>query len=90
MIWVADKVSSFLDKNKMFEVLGLFILFLVGVMLLTEAGHISHLKLFDNEITPMNKTTFYFIIIILIIVDTLQTRYKRKLKKIEETNNKLN
>ena len=81
MILVAGKVSAFLQKNKMYEVLGLFILFLVGIMLLTEAGHLSHLHLFGGEITPMNKTTFYFIIFILVIVDIVQGRYQKKLMK---------
>ena len=36
MILAANKVSEFLQKNRKYEVLGLFILFVVGVMLLTE------------------------------------------------------
>ena len=43
MIWLADRVSNFLEKNRMYEVLGLFILFLVGIMLLSEGGHLAHL-----------------------------------------------
>ena len=31
MIWLADRVSNFLKKNRMYEVLGLFILFVVGI-----------------------------------------------------------
>ena len=81
MILIAGKVSKFLEKNKMYEVLGLFILLLVGVMLVTEAGHLSHLHLFGNEITQMNKTTFYFIIFILVVVDIIQGRYQKKLIK---------
>ena len=38
MIVMADKVSNFLQKNRMYEVLGLFILLIVCVMLLSEAG----------------------------------------------------
>lgn len=79
MIWLADKVSAFLQKNRMYEVLGLFILFLVGVMLMTEAAHISHLVLFDEKIEAMSKATFYFIIFILVIIDVVQSRYKKKL-----------
>ena len=41
MIWLSDQVSSFLQKNRLYEVLGLFILFIVGVMLLTEGGHLG-------------------------------------------------
>ncbi len=84
MIWLSNRVASFLKKNRMFEVLGLFILFLVGVMLITEGGHLAHLKLFGNNITPMNKTTLYFIIFILVIVDIIQKKYQTKLSKIRE------
>lgn len=79
MIWLSDRVSEFLTKNRLYEILGLFILFLVGVMLLTEGGHLAHLALFGNHITPMSKTTFYFIIFILVVIDIIQGRYQKKL-----------
>ena len=88
MIWLAGSVSRFLEKNRMYEVLGLFILFLVGIMLLSEGGHLAHLKLFGNEITPMSKTTFYFILFILVIVDVVQGRYQKRLLKEEALRNK--
>ena len=81
MIWLADRVSEFLQKNRMYEVLGLFILFVVGIMLLSEGGHLAHLHLFGNKITPMSKTTFYFVIGVLILTDIVQTRYQKKLMK---------
>lgn len=87
MIWVSDRVSSFLQKNKMYEVLGLFVLFIVGIMLISEGGHLSHLELFGNEITPMNNTTFYFILFILIIVDIVQGRYQKKLDRQHKIKN---
>ena len=58
MIILAEKVAEFLQKNRLYEVLGLFILFIVGIMLLSDGGHLAHLKIFGNEITPMNNTTF--------------------------------
>ncbi|MEO9572041.1 MAG: tellurium resistance protein TerC [Polaribacter sp.] len=79
MLIMADKISTFLSKNRMYEVLGLFILFIVGIMLVTEGGHLAHLKLFGNEIVPMSKTTFYFVLAILVIVDVVQGRYQKKL-----------
>lgn len=81
MLVLADKISVFLAKNRMYEVLGLFILFIVGIMLLTEGGHLAHLKIGGNEIVPMSKTTFYFVISVLIVVDLIQSRYKKKLMK---------
>lgn len=79
MMWLADRVSAFLQKNRMYEVLGLFILFVVGVMLVSEGGHLAHLRLFGNEITPMTKTTFYFVIGVLVLTDVVQARYRKKL-----------
>ena len=81
MIWLADRVSEFLQKNRMYEVLGLFILFVVGIMLLSEGGHLAHLHLFGHQITPMSKATFYFVIGILVLTDIVQTRYQKKLLK---------
>lgn len=81
MIWLADRVSAFLEKNRMFEILGLFVLFLVGVMLISEAGHLSHLQLFGTEITAMNKTTFYFIIAVLLVIDIVQNKYQKNISK---------
>ena len=81
MLFLADRISTFLAKNRMYEVLGLFILFIVGVMLLTEGGHLAHLEIFGNEIVPMSKTTFYFVIAILVIIDIVQSKYQKKLLK---------
>ncbi|MBT7815775.1 MAG: tellurium resistance protein TerC [Polaribacter sp.] len=79
MLLLADRISTFLAKNRMYEVLGLFILFIVGIMLVTEGGHLAHIKLFGNEIIPMSITTFYFVLAILVIVDVVQGKYQKKL-----------
>ena len=79
MIVLADTISVFLEKNRMYEVLGLFILFIVGVMLVSEGGHLAHLTFFGNAVTPMTKTTFYFVIGVLVVVDVVQGRYQKKL-----------
>ncbi|MEM7425907.1 MAG: TerC family protein [Pseudomonadota bacterium] len=79
MIWLSDHVSDFLTKNRMYEVLGLFILFIVGILLLSEGGHLAHLTLFTHPIEPMAKSTFYFVIFVLVVVDLVQGRYQRKL-----------
>ena len=72
----------------MYEVLGLFILLIVGIVLLGEAGpaaaHAMHddsliLKLFGHEVIPMSKSTFYFSVLVLIAVEVIQSRYNRKL-----------
>ncbi|HEY9030396.1 MAG TPA: TerC family protein [Kangiella sp.] len=84
MIWLADTVSSFLQKNRMFEVLGLFILLVVGIMLLADGGHKSHLLLFGYPIEPMNKATFYFVIAIMVLSDIVQSRYQKRIIKKQQ------
>ena len=79
MVWLADRVSTFLQRNRMYEVLGLFILFIVGIMLLSEGGHLAHMHFFGNPVTPMSKTTFYFVIAVLVLVDVVQGRYQKNL-----------
>lgn len=79
MIWMSDRVTRFLERNRMYEVLGLFILLVVGIMLVTEGGHLAHLTLFGREIMPMTKATFYFVIGIMLATDLVQSRYRRKL-----------
>ncbi len=90
MLLLADGVTAFLEKNRMYEVLGLFILLIVGVVLLGEAGqaaaHAMHndalaLKLFGHEVVPMSKSTFYFSVIVLFAVEILQSGYSRKLTR---------
>ena len=79
MIIAANKVAEFLQKNRMYEVLGLFILFLVGIMLISDGGHQAKMVILGEPISPMNKLTFYFILTILILIDVVQTKYQKNL-----------
>lgn len=79
MLLLADQVSAFIEKNRKYEVLGLFILLIVGVVLLGEGGHTAHLKLFGHAVEPMAKSTFYFSIAVLVAVDIIQSGYQKKL-----------
>lgn len=79
MIVLADTVSEFLQKNRLYEVLGLFILLIVGILLVSEGGHKAHLSFFGHPVEAMSKTTFYFVIAVLVLVDVIQGRYQKKL-----------
>ncbi|PUB18632.1 TerC family protein [Yoonia sediminilitoris] len=88
MLVLADGVTRFLEKNRMYEVLGLFILLIVGVVLLGEAGpaaaHAMHddtlqIKVWGQDIIPMSKSTFYFSVVVLVAVEIIQSGYSRKL-----------
>ncbi len=79
MLLLADTVADFIKKNRMYEVLGLFVLLIVGIVLLGEGGHVGHLKLFGYQIEPLAKSTFYFSIAVLFLVEIIQSGYQRKL-----------
>ena len=79
MLLLADTVSEFIAKNRKYEVLGLFILFIVGIVLLGEGGHNAHLAFFGYAVEPMAKSTFYFSIAVLVVVDIIQSGYQKKL-----------
>ena len=79
MILLADRVTDFLKKNRMYQVLGLFILFLVGVLLVTEGAHLAHLKLFGFPIEAMSKSSFYLVVGVLVVTDVLSNRYQKRL-----------
>ena len=89
MIVLVDRVTEFLERNRMYEVLGLFILLIVGVVLIGEAGpaaaHAMHdeslrIRIFGYELLPMSKSTFYFSIAVLVAVEVVQTGYRRRLE----------
>lgn len=97
MLLLADTVTKFLEQNRMYEVLGLFILLIVGVVLIGEAGqaaaHAMHddtlaLRLFGYEVIPMSKTTFYFSVLVLVAVEIIQSGYTRKLNAERRTSSK--
>ena len=79
MIWLADHVADFLKKNRLYEVLGLFILFIVGILLISEGGEQAEISLFTHKVEAMEKSTFYFVIAVLVIIDVVQGRYQKKL-----------
>jgi len=51
----------------------------VGIMLLTDGGELAKMKLFGNDVHAMSKTTFYFVITVLVLTEAVQSRYKKKL-----------
>lgn len=82
MLLLADRVSEFIERNRKYEVLGLFILLIVGIVLLGEGGHVAHLTLLGYPVEPMSKSTFYFSIAVLVAVDVLQAGYQKKLAAV--------
>ncbi|PHR92943.1 MAG: tellurium resistance protein TerC [Robiginitomaculum sp.] len=79
MMLMADYVTEFLKKNRMYEVMGLFILFLVGVLLVTEGAHLAHMHIFTFPIEAMSKSSFYLVVGVLVITDVISSKYQKRL-----------
>ncbi|WP_300395068.1 tellurium resistance protein TerC [Henriciella sp.] len=79
MMLMADYVAEFIRRNRMYEVLGLFILFLVGVLLVTEGAHLAHMHIFTFPIDAMSKSSFYLVVGVLVITDIISTNFQRRL-----------
>ena len=39
----------------------------------------AHLRVLGHVVEPMAKSTFYFVIVILVLIDIVQARYQKKL-----------
>lgn len=85
MVLMADTVAAFLNRNRMYEVVGLFILLLVGILLTSDGGHLAHLKFFGYAVESMSKATFYFVLVTMILVEIVQGRYQKKLIAEKQT-----
>jgi hypothetical protein len=48
-------------------------------VLINEGGSLADIKIFGNEIVPISKTIFYFILAILVIIDAVQGKYQKKI-----------
>lgn len=79
MILLADVVTDFIKKNRMYQIMGLFILLLVGVLLVSEGAHLAHLKLFGFAIDAMSKPTFYLVVGVLVVTDVISSKYQKRL-----------
>ena len=81
MLWLSDKVSEFLKKNREYEIMGLIILLLVGGMMLSEGAHGASMYLFGHEVVAMSHATLYLLLTVVVITEVLQTIFKKKQEK---------
>lgn len=49
MLFFAARISDFISKNPDFEILGLFVLLLIGFVLVLEGGHVAHLAVHEES-----------------------------------------
>ena len=77
MIGFANPIRKFIDRNPSMQILGLSFLILIGFMLITEAAHLSHTKIFGNVVGAIPKGYLYFAIAFSLFVEFLNYRTKK-------------
>lgn len=81
MMLFAGPVGNFVNKHPSVQMLGMAFLLLIGFMLITEAAHLSHVKLFSSEIGAIPKGYLYFAIAFSLLVEFLNMRMRGKKSK---------
>ena len=77
MMLFANPVGKFVNKHPTIQMLGLAFLILIGFMLIAEAAHLSHAKLFDQEVGAIPKGYLYFAITFSLVVEMLNMRMRK-------------
>lgn len=78
MIGFANPIRKFIDEHPSMQLLGLAFLILIGFMLITESAHLSHTKLFGNEVGAIPKGYLYFAIAFSLFVEFLSFKVNKK------------
>ena len=80
MMAFAHPIGQFVNKHPSIQVLGLSFLILIGFMLIAEAAHLSHLKIFDASIGAIPKGYLYFTITFSMFIEFLNMRMRKNKK----------
>jgi predicted tellurium resistance membrane protein TerC len=81
MIGFANRIRLFIEANPSIQILALSFLILIGFMLITEAAHLSHTKLFNNSVGAIPKGYLYFAIVFSLFTEFLNQKTSKKNKK---------
>lgn len=76
MMLFANPVGKFVSKHPTIQMLGLSFLILIGFMLIAEGAHLSHAKLFGEEVGTIPKGYLYFAITFSLLVEMLNMRMR--------------
>lgn len=79
MMVFANPIRVFINKHPSMQLLALAFLILIGFMLIAEAAHLSHTKIFNTEIGAIPKGYLYFAIAFSLLVEFLNMRLRKKI-----------
>ena len=81
MLIFADTISTFLVDNPEFEILGLFVLLLIGFVLVLEGGHEAHVTVNGADFPHIPQWIVIFMLLLMFAVDLYQNWWERGLEK---------
>jgi len=90
MMLFSGPISNFVNNHPTIQMLALSFLILIGVTLLVDAAHLSHLTVFGNEVAEVPKGYIYFAIAFSLLVEMLNMKLSKKSKPIRLNDSKIN
>ncbi len=78
MLIFAEPIATFMRENPDFEILGLFVLLLIGFVLFLEGGHVAHMTVNGSEFPYIPQWITIFILMLMFSVDLYQNWLERK------------
>ncbi len=78
MLAFVGTISNFVSRNPDFEILGLFVLLLIGFVLFLEGGHVAGLTVNDSEFPYIPQWIVIFILLLMFSVDLYQNWLERR------------
>jgi predicted tellurium resistance membrane protein TerC len=82
MMLFANPIRVFINKHPSMQLLALSFLILIGFMLIAESAHLSHTKVFGQEIGVIPKGYLYFAIAFSLLVEFLNIKMRKKEKSL--------
>jgi predicted tellurium resistance membrane protein TerC len=77
MLAFVGPISDFLSKNPDFEILGLFVLLLIGFVLVLEGGHTAHLEANGTPFPYIPQWIVIFMLLLMFSVDLYQNWWEK-------------
>jgi predicted tellurium resistance membrane protein TerC len=81
MLFFAGFISDYMSENPDFEILGLFVLLLIGFVLILEGGHVAHMLVNGSAFPYIPQWIVIFILMLMFAVDLYQNFIERKREK---------
>jgi len=78
MLYFSGAISDYMTENPDFEILGLFVLLLIGFVLFLEGGHVAHVTINHSSFPYIPQWIVIFILILMFSVDLYQNWVERK------------